>query len=362
MKTGVILGFGEIMGRVSMPGFLRFGQAMPGRVDVDFAGAEANTLGFLATLGHDARLVTALPANEIGDACVAALRHRGVGTSAILRTDVGRLGLYFLEKGAGQRPGNVVYDRSGSSVALTPGEAYHWERLLEGAAWLHLTGITPALSEVAADANVLAARTARARGIPVSCDLNPRSKLWRWRPGTSPDDLSREQMLRLIPHVTHVVGGPEDLALMLGVDAGRVDGVGSAEPRELRWARAAMAAFPWLAAVGMTRRNAPNASELGWSGFVMDGRTGQHHVAPLDASGQWSQHEIRHVVDRIGTGDAFTAGLIHGWVTGAEPGWSVAFATAASCLAHSVEGDACVVTRAEVEALMAGSGGGRVRR
>ena len=150
MKPGVILGFGEIMGRVSMPGFLRFGQAMPGRVDVDFAGAEANTLGFLATLGHDARLVTALPANEIGDACVAALRHRGVGTSAILRTDVGRLGLYFLEKGAGQRPGNVVYDRSGSSVALTPGEAYHWDRLLEGAAWLHLSGITPALSQVAA--------------------------------------------------------------------------------------------------------------------------------------------------------------------------------------------------------------------
>jgi len=360
MNPGVLLGFGEIMGRISMPGYLRLGQAMPGRVDVDFAGAEANALALLASLGHDARLVTALPSNELGDACIAALRHRGVGTSAVVRTDDGRLGLYFLEKGAAQRPGNAVYDRAGSSIALTPGEAYGWERLLEGASWLHLTGITSALSEVASNANVLAAQAARSRGIPVSCDLNPRSKLWRWRPGTAPEALAREQMLRLIPHVTHLVGGPEDLALMLGVAAD--EACGATESRELSWARAACAAFPWLEAVGMTRRHAPNASELEWSGFLLDARTGRHDEAPRDASGRPVSYPIRHVVDRIGTGDAFTAGLIHGWSTGADPAWTVAFATAASCLAHSVEGDACVVTRAEVEALMAGSGGGRVRR
>lgn len=355
-----VLAFGEVMGRVSMPGHLRFGQSMPGRVDVDFAGAEANTLVLLALLGHDARLVTALPANELGDACVAALRGRGVGTSGIVRSEAGRLGLYFLEKGASQRPGNVVYDRAGSAVSVTPGEAYGWERLLEGCGWLHLTGITPALSGVAADATVLAARMARERGIPVSCDLNHRSKLWRWSPGTSPESLAREQMLRCIPHVTHLVGGADDLALMLGVEPEGPDAGDMG--MELRWARAVGAAFPWIQAVGMTRRRATSASELEWSGFLWDARAGRHHEAPLDAGGRVRPYEIRQVVDRIGTGDAFTAGLIHGWSTGADPGWTVAFATAASCLAHSVEGDACLVTRAEVEGLMGGASGGRVRR
>ena len=349
-----IVGFGEIMGRISMPGHLRIGQSMPGRVDVDFAGAEANALAFLAMLGNETRMVTALPSNELGDACVAALRHKGVGTSAILRTDDGRLGLYFLEKGASQRPGNVVYDRAGSAVALTRGEAYPWDRAMDGCAWLHLTGITSALSESAAEANLLAARTARNLGIPVSCDLNHRSKLWRWRPGADPEALAREQMLRLMPHVTHLVGGAGDMALMLGVDGGESD--------ELGWAAATLAAFPWLEAIGMTRRRAPNASELEWSGFLLDARAGRHHEAPVDSHGTLRPYAIKHVVDRIGTGDAFTAGLIHGWNTGADGAWTVAFATAASCLAHSIEGDACMVSLAEVEALMAGAGGGRVRR
>ena len=349
-----VVGFGEIMGRVSMPGYLRFGQAMPGRVDMDFAGAEANALALLACMGHEARLATALPCNELGDACMAALRAMGVGTAAIHRTPRGRLGLYFLEKGAAQRAGNVVYDREGSAVAVTPGEAYGWERVLEGCAWLHLTGITPALSAVAAEANLLAARTARRLGIPVSCDLNYRSKLWRWAPGAGPEGLAREQMLRLIPHVTHLVGGADDMALMLGLGPG--------EPGELGWARAAWVAFPWLQAVGMTRRRASDASGLEWSGFLLDGRTGEHAEAPADEAGKVRPYEIRQVVDRIGTGDAFTAGLIHGWRTGATTAWTVAFATAASCLAHSIEGDACMVTPSEVEALMAGASGGRVRR
>lgn len=357
-----VLAFGEVMGRVSMPGHLRFGQAMPGRVDVDFAGAEANALVLLALMGHDARLVTALPANELGDACVAALRGRGVGTSGIVRSEEGRLGLYFLEKGASQRAGNVVYDRAGSAVSMTPGDAYGWDRLLEGCAWLHVTGITPALSRVAADATILAARKARERGIPVSCDLNHRSKLWRWNPGTSPEALAREQMLRCIPHVTHLVGGADDLALMLGVEPAVPQGGGDGEGMEGRWARGVCAAFPWIQAVGMTRRRATSASELEWSGFLLEGGTGRTHEAPLDAGGRVRPYEIRQVVDRIGTGDAFTAGLIHGWSTGADPGWTVAFATAASCLAHSVEGDACLVTRAEVEGLMGGASGGRVRR
>lgn len=362
MKT--IFAFGEIMGRISMPGFRRFAQSMPGVVEMDFAGAEANALVSLAQFGRKTALVTALPSTELGDACAAALAARGVGTSALRRTAAGRLGLYFLEKGANQRAGNVVYDREGSSVSLTPGSQYGWDELLDGASWLHLTGITSALSETAAEANVLAARKARERGLPVSCDLNFRSKLWRWKPGVAVADLAREQMRGLMPHVTHLLGGRDDIAIMLGIGPdvpcaaeGGVDG-GAA----LGLARAVRREFPGLKSVAMTRRLSATASEVSWAGFVFEADGDSGHWAPVNAEGELVPYEIRPVIDRIGTGDAFAAGMIHGWVAGWTPGRTVGFATAASCLAHSVEGDANWVTESEVESLVAGMGGGRVRR
>jgi 2-dehydro-3-deoxygluconokinase len=362
MKT--ILAFGEIMGRISMPGFRRFAQSMPGTVEVDFAGAEANALVSLAQFGSKTAFVTALPATELGDACVSALAARGVGTGAIQRTDAGRLGLYFLEKGANQRAGNVVYDRDGSSVSVTPGTAYGWDALLAGASWLHLTGITSALSETAAAANLLAARKAREHGVPVSCDLNFRSKLWRWKPGVSVSDLAREQMRQLIPHVTHLLGGRDDIAIMLGIgpDVPCAPEGGPDGGAALGLARAVTAQFPDLKSVAMTRRVSATASDVSWAGFVFETAHASGHWAPVDGDGNLVPYDIRPVIDRIGTGDAFAAGMIHGWVAGWTPERTVAFATAASCLAHSIEGDANWVTASEVEALMAGMGGGRVRR
>jgi 2-dehydro-3-deoxygluconokinase len=364
MKT--IVAFGEIMGRISMPGFRRFAQCLPGTVDVEFAGTEANVAHSLALLGGTSGFVTALPRNELAEACIASLRRSGVETRHILRTDQGRLGLYFLEKGANQRPGNVVYDRDGASIALTPGSAYDWERILHDAGWLHLTGITPALSRVAADATVLAARTARQRGLPVSCDLNFRAKLWRWDPGLPPRELAGRTLGELLPHVTHLIGGREDASEMLGIRprtaAATHDGVDLEAMRDV--ARQLVERYPQLQSVALTLRESVSASHHRWGGFLYDPATDTYEAAPCAPDGSYAPYEITHIVDRVGGGDAFSAGLIFAWNTGelSAARSAVRFAAAASCLAHSIEGDVNLSTRAEVEALMGGATSGRVRR
>ena len=174
------------MGRLCPPGFKRFRQSMPGDLNLTFAGAEANVAASVAMLGGKARFVTALPDNDITTACLASLEGLGIDTSGIVVTDEGRLGLYFVEAGANQRPSRVIYDRSHSSVSLTPAQAYDWEATFADAAWLHTTGITPALSQTAAEATFQAVKRAKTAGLTVSCDLNFRKKLWRWEPGASP--------------------------------------------------------------------------------------------------------------------------------------------------------------------------------
>lgn len=361
-----IVAFGEILGRISMPGFRRFAQSMPGSVEVEFAGAEANVLSSLALLGRSTSYVTALPANEIGDACLASLRGRGVGLGRVVRRSDSRLGLYFVEKGANQRGGLVVYDREGSALAMTPSATYRWSEVLSDASWLHLTGITPALSALATEANLEAARTAMQLGIPVSCDLNFRSKLWRWDSSLSPQDLATREMNRVLPHVTHLIAGREDAASMLDIRPRGISPSRDTPDREatLDVMTQLAARFPRLQAIAMTQRQGVSAHHHLWGGCLYTVATREDYWAPTDPEGRYAPYEITQIVDRIGGGDAFSAGLIFAWNTPelSSPEQAVRFATAASCLAHSVEGDANGATREEIESLMAGSSGSRVRR
>ncbi len=352
-----IVTFGEIMGRLAAPGCKRFQQTMPGTLDVTFAGAEASVAASLAYLGADAAFVTALPTHAIADACVANLRSLGVDTRHILRPPHGRLGLYFLETGANQRPGNVIYDRDGAAVAITPPEAYDWSAIFADASWFLISGITPALSRNAAEVTRVALREAEARGVRIACDLNFRSKLWNWEPSLAPRELAARTLRELLPAVSLFIGGREDAA-MLGIHA-RPD---SAEPcRDL--ARQLVAQFPKMTHVAMTLREGISATHNNWGGMFYEAATDLACYAPLQ-DGRYEPYAITDIVDRLGGGDAFTAGLLFALTTPelAAPASAVAFAVAAGCLAHSIEGDFNYSTRTEIEALMGGAASGRVNR
>ena len=346
-----VVTFGEIMGRLSTPGFKRFAQAMPGSLDVIFAGAEASIAGSLALLGGDAVFVTALPTHPIADACVASLRSLGVDTRNILRTSEGRLGLYFLETGSNQRPANVIYDREGSSLALTPPEAYHWEGILEGAEWLVVSGITPALSRNAAKVTASALQTASRMGVRVLLDVNYRSKLWNWDPPVSPRELATRTLNELLPLVDLFVGGREDLEALRGFKKNA-----TLEDLVLEFTLD----FPRLQHVAMSLRESISASHNNFGGLLFEKASNTFHYAP----DKGRLYPIPSIVDRLGTGDAFTAGLLHALTSPdlAAPQTAIAFAAAAGCLAHSIEGDCNFSTRSEVEALMNGDSAGRIRR
>ncbi len=360
-----VITFGEIMGRLAPDGKLRFGQALPGRLNATFGGAEANVAVAVAGMGGQASFVTALPANPIADACVARLRGLGVETSDILRVKSGRLGLYFLEHGADQRPSNVVYDRDGSAIAVTPAQEYPWASILAGAAWLHVSGITPAVSRNAAQATQDAARTAKAAGLTVSCDLNFRKKLWNWEPSLKPRQLAQKTMRDLLPFVDLVIANEEDAADVLDIRASDTDAQAGkvAVEKYPAVAREIVRQFPNVSRVAVTLRQSVSASHNDWGAMLYVAAGERAFFAPL-AGGQYRPYEIRNIVDRVGAGDAFGAGLIFASLTPelAEPQTALSFATAASCLAHTIEGDFNFVTRAEVETLMKGAGSGRVVR
>ena len=353
------------MGRLAPDGKLRFSQALPGRLNVTFGGAEANVAVAVAGLGGQASFVTALPRNPIADACVARLRGLGVDTGNILRGKSGRLGLYFLEHGADQRPSSVVYDREGSAIAVTPPEQYAWPSILSGAAWLHVSGITPAVSRNAAQATQDAARAAKAAGLTVSCDLNFRKKLWNWEPTLAPRQLAQKTMRDLLPFVDLVIANEEDAADVLDIHAGDTDvqaGKVSVE-KYPAVAREIVRQFPNVSRVAVTLRQSISASHNDWGAMLYVAAGERAFFAPL-RDGQYRPYEIRNIVDRVGAGDAFGAGLIFASLAPEldEPQTALSFATAASCLAHTIEGDFNFVTRAEVETLMKGSGSGRVVR
>jgi 2-dehydro-3-deoxygluconokinase len=350
-----IVTFGEIMGRLATPGFKRFQQALPGTVEVTFAGAEASIAASIAYLGGDAAFVTALPNHAIADACVADLRSMGVDTTHILRTPEGRLGLYFLEHGANQRPGNVIYDRDGAAVAITPASAYDWASIFKGAEWFVVSGITPAISRNAADVAMTAVREATNHGVKVACDMNYRSKLWRWEPALKPRELATRTMRELMPNVDMFIGGREDAVEMLGIQNSddSLDDIARQIAKE----------FPRIQHVAMTLREGISATQNNFGGLLSVAAADQIHLAPLKAD-TYAPYPITDIVDRLGAGDAFTAGLLFALTTPelSEPQTALSFATAAGCLAHSIEGDYNYSSRTEIEALMAGDASGRVKR
>lgn len=360
-----IVSFGEIMGRLCPENFQRFSQSMPGKLDLTFAGAEANVAASIALLGGKAKFVTSLPDNEMTDACLSTLKGIDVDISGILKVDQGRFGLYFVERGANQRPSRVMYDRKYSSVSLTPGDAYDWDQLFAGAGWLHTTGITPSLSQVSAEATKMAVRKAKAKGLTVSCDLNFRKKLWQWKPGTAPSHLAQETMREIIPYVDVVIANEEDAKDVLGIAAENTD-IESGVLDVLKYKDVAAEMkkqFPNVLKVAITLRESISATHNNWGAMLYDALSEKSFYAPQN-KGEYEPYEIKDIVDRVGGGDSFGAGLIFALNTPelSAPEDALRFAVASSCLCHSINGDFNHVSRSEVEALMAGSGSGRVVR
>jgi 2-dehydro-3-deoxygluconokinase len=345
---------------------MRFTQAIPGGIDFTFGGAEANVAVSLALLGANASLVTALPTHAIADACIMSLRALGVDTRDIVRSAHGRLGLYYMETGANQRRSNVVYDREGSSIMLTPADAYRWQDIFAGGRWFHISGITPALSRNTAEASLAAMQAARAAGLTISCDLNFRQKLWNWRPGSAPRDLAEEIMRGLLGYVDVVIANEEDAENVLGIHAEGSD-VASGTLHVAAYQQVAeqiVRQFPRVRQVAITLRESISATHNNWGGLLYDVASSQVYFAPIDAEGRYAPYEIRAIVDRVGGGDAFASGLIFALLTQElnDPALAVRFAVAASCLKHSIVGDFNYASRAEVEELMAGRTSGRVSR
>lgn len=346
-----VITLGEIMGRLAAPGFKRFQQAMPGTLEITFAGAEASVAASISHLGGEAAFVTALPDHAIADACVANLRSLGVDTRHILRVPQGRLGLYYLETGANQRAGQVIYDREGSSVAITPASAYDWNAIFHGAKWFVISGITPAISRNAAEVTRTAMHEASHRGVKIACDMNYRSKLWRWDSALPPRELATRTMRELLPLADLFIGGREDAEAVLGLPG---------EESLEKLAREITAQFPRVQRVAVTLREGVSATHSDFGGLLYDATADSLCFAP--APGRL--HSITAIVDRLGAGDAFTAGLIFALMTPelCTPEPAISFAAAAGCLAHSIEGDFNLVTRAEIEALMRGACAGRLQR
>jgi 2-dehydro-3-deoxygluconokinase len=275
------------------------------------------------------------------------------------------MAIYFVETGVNQRPGTVVYDRDGSSVSLMPAERYDWEGALDGAAWLHVTGITPSLSRTAAQTVLAVVQQAKERSVHVSCDLNFRKKLWRWDKACSPRELAEATMRGILPFVDLVIANEEDAADVLGIAARATDVAGGrlAVEQYPDVASQIAAQFPNVSRVAITLRESFSASHNNWGGMLLDVREDKVYFAPL-RDGRYQPYEIRNIVDRVGAGDAFAAGLLFTLTTPelCDPQTAVSFAAAASCLAHSIYGDFNYASRSEVEALMQGTGAGRVVR
>lgn len=360
-----IVTFGEVMGRFCPKDNLRFGQVMPGAMEITFGGAESNVASSIANFGGETRFVTALPDNPLADACVASLRAVGVDTSRIVRANHGRLGLYFVETGANQRPSNVVYDRADSTVSLTTSDQYDWNDIFADASWFHVTGITPAISKEAAEAALDAVNVAKEKGLTVSTDLNFRKKLWKWDSSVEPRELAEKTMRKLLPFIDVVIGNEEDASDVLGIQAEGSDvHAGSLNiDRYPDVARQIVKQFPNVGKVAITLRESVSATHNNWGAMLYDVASETPHFAPMSGD-QYKPYEIRNIVDRVGGGDSFAAGLIFALTTPelSAPETAVRFAVAASCLAHSIKGDVNFTTREEAETLMRGSGSGRVVR
>ena len=335
--------------RLKSPGFERFFQS--NRFEATFGGGEANVAVSLTQFGMDVAFVSALPENPIGDSCLEFLQGKRVDTSHIKRCG-DRMGIYFLEMGANQRPSNVIYDRAYSSIASTGVGTFNWEEIFEGATWFHFSGITPAISESAAELSMEAVQSARKKGITISCDYNYRNQLWKY--GKTAPEVMRE----LVKYVDVGIANEEDCQKSLCISVDRSeweDSVRVGELEEERYeelAKKMLMEFPNLKYQAITLRESLSASHNRWSACLYNGKN--------FLVGQ--QYDITHIVDRVGGGDAFAAGLIYGLSTGLKDEVALSFAVAASCLKHSIPGDMNYATVEEVNRLALGDASGRVRR
>ena len=338
------LTFGEIMLRLKSPGLERFFQSP--MLEATFGGGEANVAVSLSNYGKDAAFLTVLPENVIGDECVHELRKFGVDTTRILRGK-GRMGIYYLETGANQRPSKVVYDREHSSMALAKPGDIDWDKAFEGVSWFHITGITPAISETAMELSLESVKEAKKRNITVSCDLNYRKNLWKY--GKS----APEVMCELAKYVDVAIANEEDCQKSLGVtvdvhvESGELD---RSKYEEL--SNKVLAAYPNMKMIAITLRESHSTNWNGWAACLNDGK--QFYVS--------KKYEIQDIVDRVGGGDSFAGGLIYGLSTYEDKQQALEFAVAASCLKHSIPGDFNRVSVNEVTTLMKGDGSGRVQR
>jgi 2-dehydro-3-deoxygluconokinase len=336
--------FGEIMLRLKPPGFERFLQSPV--FEATFGGGEANVAIGLARFGMNVAYVSVIPDNAIGDACIQELRKHGIDTSLIVRKG-NRLGIYFLEPGANQRPSRVIYDRLGSAIAEARPGNIDWDRVFDGATWFHITGITPALSLYASELSLEAVRKAKGKGLTVSCDLNFRKKLWKYGKSAS------EVMGELVKYIDIAIGNEEDCQKSLGlemevdVESGKLE---FERYRELT--NRVLELFSNIKKIALTLRESHSANHNNWSG-VMNNRT-SFMVS--------KKHEIHDIVDRVGSGDTFAAGLIYGLNNLGNDNEALEFAVAASCLKHSIPGDLPLVSLDEVTSLVGGEASGRVQR
>ncbi len=357
-----IVTFGEIMLRLAPPGFQRFTQARS--LEATYGGGEANVAVSLANYGESVDFVTRLPKNDLGDACIASLRGLGVGTGHILRGGE-RIGIYFLETGAAQRASKVIYDRAGSSFAAIQPGSVDWKTVFADADWFHWTGITPAVSQGAAEVCREAILAARELGVTVSTDLNYRAKLWKW------GKTAGEVMSDLVGLCDVALGNEEDAEKVFGIHAPESDiTAGKVDADHYRYVCEKLAErFPSLKTISITLRGSLSASHNTWSGVLwtcaersdLEPREGERSrsanffVAPT--------YDILPIIDRVGGGDSFMGGLIYGLRKYADdPQKALNFAAAAACLKHSIPGDFNAVSVAEVETLMGGDASGRVSR
>ncbi len=334
--------FGELMLRLAPEGYLRFVQA--DSFGATYGGGEANVSVSLANYGLDAKFVTKLPAHEIGQAAVNSLRKFGVDTSDIVRGG-SRVGIYFIEKGASQRPSKVIYDRAHSSISEAKREDFDWEKILDGADWFHFTGITPALGDNVAEITLDALKVAKEKGLTVSCDLNYRKKLWS-------KQKAGEVMATLMPYVDVCIANEEDAGDVFGIHADATDITTGKLSKEgyISVAKELADRFGFKA-VAITLRESLSAFDNNWAAMLY-----------VDGEAIFSKKYAVHIVDRVGGGDSFGAGLIYGMLNKMTNKDALEFAVAASCLKHSVEGDYNLMSADEVKTLAGGDASGRVQR
>ena len=341
MKQKVVT-FGEIMLRLAPEGYYRFVQT--DTFGATYGGGEANVAVSLANYGFDAKYVTRLPNHEIGQCAINSLRKYGVDTSYIARGG-DRIGIYYLEKGASQRPSKVIYDRAGSSIYTATSADFNWDEIFKDCAWFHITGITPALCDNVAEFTIEACKKAKEHGVKISCDLNYRNKLWS-------KEKAGEVMAKICEYVDVCIANEEDAADVFGIKASDTDVTSGEVNREgYKEVASELTKRFGFEKVAITLRESINANINNWSAMLYDGK-----------DYYFSKRYNMQIVDRVGGGDSFGAGLIAASLEGYDPQATIEFAVAASCLKHSIEGDFNMVSMDEVLKLAGGDGSGRVQR